>query len=641
MDFSTWEQVLLVVSIVVTTAFFARSLKPRIDAIRKGKADRTRTDHVGRRLAVAAKEVLLQTRVIGGRPVAGAMHAAVFGGFVFFALETTDHFLKPFAIHFLSTILGEHVPLYKDFLVVWAILVTIGIVGLAFRRFVLVKISPDPTSYSSGFVAFLIVVLMVTYLYAQGDPPADLAKANWWTHAAIILVFPHLIIRSKHFHILMAPVNIFFRTERMAELRPLNLDLEALEEELGEDEEPTFGLEYLNNLSWKSRMDFLSCVECRRCTDHCPANLAGQELDPRGFILDGRKSIMGLEDSEPVIGNVISEEALGQCTSCGACEAACPVGIEHLQVLTGAKRAQALSLGTGMVSADFLETVERRGNPFGQPKDMRAKLIEELEIPIYEPGKTEYLVWLGCVWAYNQDAKGSLAGMVKILKAAGVSFGVLEKESCSGHHSRRQGEEMQFQTLAQENIDRFKEKKVGKMIAPCPHCVHTIGREYGDLDGELDVQVIHHSQIIEKLTAEGKIKLDKTKHGGVSTTYHDPCYLGRYEGVFDAPRNVIRAAGLEVQEMDRHGRQAVCCGGGSAGAWRQTEEETRVDQIRKGHVKETGAKLLVTGCPECKMMLSAATEETKDLAEVVAEALVEEPRSDGGPSSEATTEAAS
>jgi len=622
MEFSTWEQALLAILVAATIALFVYNVRPRVRAILAGKSDRVRTDRVGRRLWTAFKEVLLQTRVIGGRPVAGAMHAAVFGGFLFFALETTDHFLKPYGIRFLRALFGEGgAPAYKLVVAAWAVLVSAGILGLAFRRFVMVKTSPDPKSWSSGVVALLILVLMVTFLYAQAPPPPALAKANWWLHALVIVVFPHLIIRSKHFHILMAPVDVFFRTERLADLTPLDLDLEALE---ARGEEPSFGLETLADLSWKQRMDFLTCVECRRCTDHCPANLAGQELDPRGFILAGRRSIFELAAEEPVIGNVITETALGQCTSCGACEAICPVGIEHLQVLTGAKRAQALALGTGMVASEFLETVERRGNPFGQAEDVRARLVRELEIPLYEPGKTEHLLWLGCVWAYNADARSSLAAMVKILKATGTSFGVLEKESCSGHHSRRQGEEMQFQTLARENVERLKEARVDTMIAPCPHCLHTIGREYATLDESFDVRVVHHSQFILELQARGALRLDRAKHGGVAATYHDPCYLGRYEGVYDAPRDVIRAAGLELTEMERHGKRAVCCGGGNAGFAREQAVEVRVDQIRKEHVRATGARLLVTGCPECKMMLGAATDVTKDLAELVAEAMVED-----------------
>ena len=613
MEFAIWEQVLLTVLVLTTTTVFAFSVWPKVEMIRAGQADRIRTDQLGQRLWTTFKEVLLQTRVIGGRPVAGALHAAVFGGFVFFGLETLEHFLKPFGLHFIP-------PFYKSFVGLWAVLVSIGIIGLAYRRFVMVKISPDPKSYSSGVVALLILVLMVTFLYAQTDPPAAAAKANWWIHALVILVFPHLILSSKHFHIVMAPINIFFRTERLADLKPLNLDIEELE---AMEEEPTFGLETLDDLSWKQRMDFLSCVECKRCTDNCPANLSGQELDPRGFILAGRSSIANLESDAPTIGNILSAQALGQCTTCGACEESCPVGIEHLQVLMGAKQAQALALGTGMVADDFLKTIERRGNPFEQPASVRTKLIEELEIPYYEPGKTEHLLWLGCVWSYNPDARSALAAMVKILKTAGTSFGVLREESCSGHHSRRQGEEMQFQTLAAENIERLKDAGVKKMISPCPHCLHTIGREYPTLDAGLELEVTHHSQVIQELVAGSAIELDASRNAQVQATYHDPCYLGRYEKVFDAPREVVRKTGLRVLEMERHRERAVCCGGGGAGFVRQTEEEgTRVDQLRKGHVRETGATLLVTGCPECKMMLDAAVDETKDLAEVVAEALV-------------------
>ncbi len=619
MPFSSLERYLLLVFLALTIGIFTRDFIRKLKVVLKGKPDRPRLNDIGKRTVRVIKEVLFQSRVLSGRPVAGAMHAAVFGGFVFFSLETIDHFLRPFNIPFLKFLFGENVFIYKNIVSIWAILVSIGIIGLALRRFVFVKYSPNPKSYESGVVALMIFLLMVTYLYTQTDhdPTTSLAKANWWLHASLIMIFPHLILRSKHFHIIMAPVNIFFRTERLGELLPLNLDLEALESE----DEVSLGLEKLEDLTWKNRLDFITCVECRRCTDHCPANLAGQELDPRGFILSGRRSIFTLDDSEPVIGNVITETALGQCTSCGACENICPVGIEHLQVLIGAKRAQALAIGTGMVATEFLQSIERYGNAFSKPRDARKQLIEELEIPYYEPGKTEYLLWLGCVWGYNPDARSSLEAMVKVLKTAGVSFGVLENETCSGHHSRRQGEEMQFQTLAQENIESMQTVKAEKIIAPCPHCLHTIGREYPDLDPNFKPQVIHHSQFILDLIRQGAVKLDSKKWNHKKTTYHDPCYLGRYEHVFDAPRDILKTAGVNLVEMERHGAKAMCCGGGNAGFAREQQVPKRVDQVRKEQVRETGAELLVVGCPECKMMLNAAVEETKDLAELVADAL--------------------
>jgi len=323
----------------------------------------------------------------------------------------------------------------------------------------------------------------------------------------------------------------------------------------------------------------------------------------------------------PVIGNVISEAALGQCTSCGACEAICPVGIEHLQVLLGAKRAQALATGKGMVAADFLQTVERYGNPFSAAAAVRQRLLEELGIPLYEKGKSEYLLWLGCVLTYNEDARGSLEAIVEVLKRAGVSFGVAESESCSGHHSRRQGEEMQFQTLAEENISRFSQLGVRRVIAPCPHCLHTFRHEYPTLDEKLQLEIIHHSELIRELLAAGALKLAPGSGAEKVVTFHDPCYLGRYEGVFDAPRAVASQVGGRLVELPRHRERSFCCGGGSAGFAREEEADRRVDQERKDEIKASGADLLVTACPECKMMLDAAVEETLDVAELGARSL--------------------
>ncbi|UCF69127.1 MAG: (Fe-S)-binding protein [Acidobacteriota bacterium] len=614
MSFATWERVLLLLLIAGTLTLFVKDLTPKIRHILAGQPERVRTDRLGERIWRVIKEVIFQWRVVGGRPVAGLMHAVVFFGFIGFAFETTDHFLEPFHLPFMATVLGSYEPAFKVILAIVAVVVAIAIAGLAFRRFVLVNISPDPKSYSSGIVAAMIFLLMLTYIYGLQEQAA-LAKANWWVHSLLIIAFPPLILRSKHFHILMAPVDIFFRTHTLGEFLPLNLDMEALEDS---EEEISLGLETMSDVPWKMRMDFLTCVECKRCTDQCPAASCGQELKPREFILAGRK-MLGQEGS--VIGSVISEMALGQCTSCGACENICPVGIEHLQLLLGAKRAQALSSGKGMVATDFLQTIEKYENPFAERQQVRKKLIEELGIPIYKKGETEYLLWLGCVWSYNQDARSSLEAMVRVLSAAGVSYGVLESESCSGHHSRRQGEELQFQTLAGQNIERFRENAVTKIVAPCPHCLHTFRREYPTLDGELAYETIHHSQLLIELVQQGKLPLAQSAANGKRLTFHDPCYLGRYEKVFEAPRDVIARTGFTIAELPRRRERSFCCGGGNAGFMSQKEEERRVDQERKEEIQRSGANVLVTACPECNMMLDATVDETKDLAELVADCL--------------------
>ncbi len=610
MTFGGWEKALLGVLLAVSLALTLNELAPKFRFILAGHSDRSRTNQLGKRMARVIKEVFLQWRVIKGRPIVGTLHALVFFGFVLFALETTDHFLEPFQVPLLASLFGSAEGAVKLFLAAVAVLVIIGITGLFIRRFFMPALSPDPKSWSSGLVAIMILILMVTYLYGLTDA-TGLEKPNWWVHAVVVLAFPPLITRSKHLHILMAPINVFFRRDRLGDYLPLNLDLDALAES---EDEVTLGLESIDDVPWKMRMDFVTCVECKRCTEQCPAAISGQELNPMQFILDGR-AMIGQEGE--VIGNVISATALGQCTSCGACENVCPTGIEHLDVLIGAKRAQALVSGRDMVAGDFLETIERHGNPFSEPASVRRTLIEELGIPLYRKGETEYLLWMGCTWAYNQDARTSLMAMIKVLDQAGVSYGVLEEESCSGHHSRRQGEELQFQTLAAENIERFTNQAVGKIVAPCPHCLHTFRREYPTVTSDLSVETIHHSELLLELIRDGKINLESKTMNGRKLTYHDPCYLGRYEDSYDEPRDVIREAGFEIAELPRSRERSFCCGGGSAGFVREQDVEFRVDQERKREIVDSGAEVLITGCPECKMMLDAAVDETMDLVELV------------------------
>ena len=607
MSFELWEKLLLLGLLAVTLAIAVRQLRPKLQFVLGGAPERVRTDRLGSRIVRVVKEVLFQSRVISGRPVVGTLHAVVFFGFLCFAFETIDHFAEPFGLHFLAFLLGAAVPVFKLALAFISGLVMIGVVGLAIRRFLMVKISPDPKSWSSGVVALMIFMLMVSYLYSlSGSAPGQ--KVNWWFHALLIFGFVPLILHSKHFHILMGPVNVFLRNHSLGEHQPL--DLEAMSEA---EEEVSIGLETMKDTSWKMRLDFITCVECRRCTDQCPAASSGQELNPREFVLAGR-AMMGREG--PFIGNVISETALGQCTSCGACENICPVGIEHTQLLLGAKRAQAMAIGQGMVADEFLQTIDRYGNPFSAPKQKRKQLLTDLEIPIFEKGNTEYLLWMGCVSTYNEESRGALEALIKLLRSAEVSFGVLEEESCSGHHSRRQGEEFQFQTLAGENMARFTDQDVAKVLSSCPHCLHTFRQEYPTLDAAFSVETVHHSELLSQLVKSGQLQVNSGANADKKITYHDPCYLGRYEGVYDAPRDIIASSSQNFIELPRNRARSFCCGGGAAGFARTQESDgTRVDQARKKEIVESGAQTLVTGCPECKMMLGSAVAETLDIAE--------------------------
>jgi Fe-S oxidoreductase len=609
-----WESVLLFLLIIVSAALFARNLARKVGPVFAGAAESPRLDRPWTRLARTLREVFLQTRVVSGRPMVGLLHAAVFLGFVAFALETVEHFLKGFGVSLLEPLLGTAFPPYRIAMMIVAVVVTVAILGLAFRRFVLVRYSPDPRSWTSGLVAAFIVILMLTYLNGlQANPIAP--QASWWVHTLVILVFPHVIIKSKHFHILMAPINVFLRSERIGEYAPI--DLEAIAE--GDVENVTLGLETMSSLTWKMRLDFLSCVECRRCVDDCPAALAGNETDTRSLMLEGRKALYKFGADDPVIGSIVSEAALGSCATCGACENNCAVGIEQLQVLVGAKRAQALSTGRGVVAGEFFRAIESHGNALRLPASERQATIEQVDLPKYTGAKGQWLLWLGCVWGYSPDQRQAVTAFKKVLDAARVPFGVLQEEPCCGHHSRRQGEESQFQDLARRSLEVLEQNGAVRVVTPCPHCLHTLKREHSQFNGHRELEIVHHSQLIYGLIQAGK--LPALRKQATEAVYHDPCYLARYEGISREPRSILAAAGYSLTELPHRESRTLCCGGGAAGFAREQKTGQRLDQPRRQEILASGADVLVTACPECRMMLGAVVDQTKDLAEVVADCI--------------------
>jgi Fe-S oxidoreductase len=625
-----WEQGVLALLIAGSAALFVRTLSVKLSWVAAGAPDRPRTDHAGRRLALTLREVLLQTKVIGGRPVVGVLHAVVLFGFALFGIETIDHFAHGFGLKLLEPLLGPAYPVYRAAMAVVAVLVSIAILGLAFRRFVLVKSSPDPKSWTSAVVALFILTLMLTYLNGIRETPFA-PRVNWWVHALVILAFPYLILKSKHFHIILAPVAIFLRLPRLGDYAPIDLE-KVMSEEAAD---VTLGLETVRDIPWKTRLDFLSCVECRRCTDQCPAAIAGNVLDPRGFILAGRRALAAGKPDDVVIGPmasptppILSEEALGVCVTCGACEHGCPVGVEHLQVLVGAKRAQALASGRGVVAVDFFHAIESTGNALAQPKSERATLLKELELPRFTGAEGEWLLWLGCIWGFSRDQRPAVAAFKQLLDVAQVPYGVLDEEVCCGHHSRRQGEEVQYQDLARHAIELLHAKGVRRIVTACPHCLHTIKREYPQLDGAAAFEIVHHAQLLERLAAERRLPLREADGAAQPVAYHDPCYLARYEGETAAPRAALAAAGVSLLPLRHEGQRTLCCGGGAAGFVREIKHGKRVDPPRRDEIVASGAKRLVTACPECRMMLDAAVEQTQDIAEVLAASLVRvEPRS--------------
>ena len=617
----------LALSLLLLTAlgYFSRTVYTRLARMRGAEPPLPRID-LGRRLVSTFFEVMLQTRVIRDRPVAGLLHALVMWGFFAFGWVSIEHILQGFAG--LENAVAD-LSWYGTFAAAWAVAVLVGIVGLAYRRFIarppqLGKISP-----SSGFVAALIVVLMVTYL--AGRQGLEVGSAgwtiNWWLHTVSLAGMLFLIPKSKHLHLLLGPVAILFRSETTSSMRPLR-----------EEDDDDFGMLHFGDLSAKDILDVNSCVECGRCTDACPANAVGGTLNPKEVILQLQHGL--LAGSEVVAGTAIEvergeawvrEEDLFQCLSCGACEQICPVGIEHV----GSK---ILDLRRGLVSegrthndrvSELFTAMERAPhNPWKVSHDTRARFIEGEEFPIFD-GTAEWLLWLGCGNSYDPHGQDVARAMAKILNAAGVSWGVLKRETCCGEPARRAGNEYLYMELSEKVIESFASHQVKNVVTCCPHCTRMLDDDYRQNEAfeELGIRVVHHTELIDEL--RHKLTVQPSSE---PTVYHDPCYLARGRGVTEQPRAVLEACGIELTEPVRHGKDAFCCGAGGAQIFIADDKVEppggRINHKRFAELAATGATTLAVACPYCPIMLSDAAQHAgrddvrvADVAELLAERL--------------------
>jgi Fe-S oxidoreductase len=586
-------------------------------------------DHIPKRLLRVFVEVILQYRVVRDRPVVGILHAAVLWGFFAFAWASAEHL--QWGLRGLEKA-TETRTWYGTFVAAWALAVLVAMIGLSFRRFVLRPKPLGKLSVTSGIVAFLISALMATYLLGWRVLPIGSVawKVNWWMHTSAFCSLLVVIPISKHLHLLLAPVTIFLRAETTSPMRALRVE--------GDD----LGMIRFHDLGRKDVLDVDACVECGRCTQFCPANLAGGSLSPKEIILDMRKGLLSGGDivagtpAEKEQGKTfISEEDLFQCFSCGACEYVCPVGIEHV----GRK---ILDLRRGLVSEgritndkvnQLFTTMERAPhNPWGIAHDTRQKLIESRQFPIFD-GTQEWLFWLGCGLSFDQHGQAVAQAMKQILDAAGVSWGVLPRETCCGEPARRAGNEYLFLELSEKLIETFKNARVKKIVSCCPHCTTMLDKDYRQIASyaKLQVGVVHHTEFIAELLPRLPIKPSR-----VMATYHDPCYLARGRGITAAPRKILRSCGVSVTEAAHHGQNTQCCGAGGAQLFvaddQRVQGQKRVNQLRFSELIETKASTVVAACPYCPIMLRDAANHLKrddveilDLAEIVAKSLQPKP----------------
>ena len=616
-DFSPIEIFILSSLIIGTISSFSWEIIKRFKIVLKGEGSFSFTN-INKRLIRVFNEFVLQKKVLGQRFIPGLMHALVFWGFIAFGLITIDHFLRGFNFDFLKGF-RETYGIY--FGIPWAILVTIGILSLAYRRFVKrPKHLGTKISYTSGIVALSITLLMITYIIdiswiiRESDISLGIYKSVWWLHAILILGFLILIPRSKHLHLVLSPINIFFKSFNTPDHRPVPIDMEGSEEDLENL------LSGLGKLSKNQALDIFSCVECGRCTEVCPAHRGGGTLDPKNhFILNLKDPMVDTSDVDVL--SDINVEAGWECTSCQACTEACPVGneveksdeIRTLQVLVEGNVPQEYQ--------KLFMNLQNTGNTEGATS---SPLTDEL--PVYN-GDHEYLLWLGCFAKYGLDPKytKSVKNLTKVLEKANVTYGVLGKEKCTGEPANKLGDKLTYNMLMQENLENLKDVK--KIITMCPHCSINLGTEYAKYQ-PVDYEVFHHTQIIEDLIKNNQIELNKNNNEKV--TFHDPCNLSRSMGEVDAPRAAINATCNNFTELKENKEKTLCCGAGG-GLWWKKETKGRAHLVRAEQVIESGSETVVTGCSFCYGMMNQGlgpltpdnqeTIQVKDIADLVAENL--------------------
>jgi len=492
---------------------------------------------------------------------------------------------------------------------------------------------------------------------------AAVAQVNWWLHITLVLVFLNILPYSKHFHVIMAVPNVFFsRLEPKARLNTMESITKEVKSLLDPNADPyatpaeatpappeKFGIKDVNDITWKHIVDAYTCTECGRCTEVCPANNTGKKLSPRKLFIDLRKRvneagpdfIAGKTNGQPATGQLvsdtfISEEELWACTTCMACVQECPVSIDHVPFIVDMRRN--LVMEESKVTPDLatmFANVENNGAPWAFSPEDRFNWAQGLDVPVMADMQAkgeapEVLFWVGCSGSFDDRSKSITVSFAKILKQAGVKFAVLGREErCTGDPAKRAGNEMLYQMQALMNIQTLDMYNVKKIVTACPHCFNILKNEYPDLGG--NYEVMHHSTFLKQLLDEGKISVkDDNEFKGKKITYHDSCYLGRGNEVYEAPREVIASLNAEIREMKRSRSKGMCCGAGGAQMFKEEEKGSmRVNIFRTEQALETEPEVIASACPFCMTMLTDGVKAKEkqgsvkvyDIAELIAKGI--------------------
>ncbi len=647
-----WMTLLL----LCTLGFFTWTASRRWKLMLVARRADNRADRVGDRIGAVVRFVIGQARM----PRywwAGLAHIAVFFGFCVLLLNSIQlwvrGYVQPGGGAYDLWLLGHNQPLgviYSLLRDIFTVLVILGVLVFAWNRVVL-RLKRLTLNAEGLLILAIIFTMMVTDLIYHGveinlhhgggfqasmpfaslvapavGTSAFLHHFGYWMHAALVLIFLNLLPFGKHFHILTVVPNVFARSlAPSGRLRPI----EDIEGKL--EREETLGVKRAQDLSWKDVLDFYTCTECGRCTDNCPAANTGKLLSPKHLTLHLREHFYANQprlvapaattgDGEKPAGDdllfvpaTINPETLWACTTCAACETECPVFISYIDKIVDLRRNLVLERAEfpEQLNAAF-QGIERAGNPYSFPNEQRAEWAQGLDVPIMaEKGETQYLYWVGCAASFDDRSRKIARAFAQLMIKAGVDFAILgPEETCNGDPARRAGNEYLFQILAKQNIETLNNYKIRKIVTTCPHCYNTLKNEYPDFGGKYEL--IHHTELLAELIRAGRLQ-PKTPVP-LDLAYHDACYLGRHNEIYDPPREILNAIpGVRLAEATQTRDRGMCCGAGGAQMWKEEEHgaarvnHTRMEQLVMALPQAGGQnQAIASACPFCKTMLSDA-----------------------------------
>ncbi|MFH1050006.1 MAG: (Fe-S)-binding protein [bacterium] len=652
------------------------NLKRMFSYLKVAKED-NRTDNPAKRIKHTLKVAFGQTKILR-EGFAGLVHVGIYWGFLVLLLSAAEAVFQGFRHEFNWSFLGPLYPVITIGTDLFSLVVIIAVIFSLIRRFVfkVKRLQGDKSEIIDASIVLGSIFIIVSSLMIEkaachvlGTLPESsvcpvtfaitnwipfqsaniIYEISWWIHILVILLFANYLPFSKHFHVYTSIPNVYFSPERIPnKLEKINFEEEGIEK---------FGVVDLDDMSWKSLFDSYSCTHCGRCTSVCPANLTGKELSPREIIVqirervkeaapimlkmkeakDSGKEYSAIEDEQKIldkkfVGEYESIEALWQCTTCGACMQECPITIEHVPVIVGMRRSLV------MMEANFppeiqpaFSDLENNGSPWSFSPSERTDWAVGTGIKTCaEDSDFDILFWVGCAGSFDDRAKKISVAFAKLMQKANINFRILgQEERCNGDLARRAGNEYLADMLVKMNIETLNGYYVKKIVTICPHCFNTFKNEYPDFGG--NYEVLHHTQFIQQLLDEGRLKL---KQNGLSKkiAYHDSCYLGRYNQIYDAPRNNLKKlSGIEVLEPERTGDRGFCCGAGGAQMFLEETKGKRVNIERTEQLLDTGADCIAVNCPFCMTMITDGVKakdkveeiEVKDIAEIILDNLEE------------------